>query len=242
MLSPVTGSPSAVAALTAAAPLGPFFGLSDAPAPGWTSWAQLGAAPDALRERLAAVRAGLSRATAGAEVPEPVAVSITHLGLVARLVAPVLGAALVTGTLPVAPAEAVSVRLSGSEPLPLAIAPTAALDASAPGDLATGFGRHWLDPVVGLLTAAARAAAPLSDQVLTGNVTSAVAGALRMAAASRPDLAARADAVLDELLATGSLSGTGRRRTDGSFARRSCCLYYRLPGAGTCADCVLADG
>ncbi|MFI1618174.1 (2Fe-2S)-binding protein [Streptomyces lydicus] len=24
-----------------------------------------------------------------------------------------------------------------------------------------------------------------------------------------------------------------------AFARRSCCLYYRVPGGGLCADCVL---
>jgi len=23
--------------------------------------------------------------------------------------------------------------------------------------------------------------------------------------------------------------------------RRSCCLFYRLPGAGTCGDCVLDE-
>ena len=34
------------------------------------------------------------------------------------------------------------------------------------------------------------------------------------------------------MLAEGPLAGTGRRLRDGRFARRSCCLYYRLPGAG----------
>ena len=23
------------------------------------------------------------------------------------------------------------------------------------------------------------------------------------------------------------------------FARRTCCLFYRVPGGGTCGDCVL---
>jgi ferric iron reductase protein FhuF len=54
-----------------------------------------------------------------------------------------------------------------------------------------------------------------------------------------PALVARADAVLDALLGSGPLAGTGRRREDGSFVRRSCCLFYRLPGAGTCGDCIL---
>lgn len=43
------------------------------------------------------------------------------------------------------------------------------------------------------------------------------------------------------------LTGTGERRAPvapdhaWTFRRRSCCLYYRVPGGSTCADCVLAD-
>jgi ferric iron reductase protein FhuF len=39
----------------------------------------------------------------------------------------------------------------------------------------------------------------------------------------------------------GPLAGTGRRLPDGRFVRRSCCLLYRLPGAGTCLDCILTE-
>jgi ferric iron reductase protein FhuF len=81
----------------------------------------------------------------------------------------------------------------------------------------------------------------VSRTVLEGNVTSAVAGALRMAAAARPELAEQVEAVLDALLTSEPLAGTGRRRVDGSFVRRSCCLFYRVPGAGTCGDCVLDE-
>jgi hypothetical protein len=43
----------------------------------------------------------------------------------------------------------------------------------------------------------------------------------------------------------GWLRGTGQyvqpdpARARWSLARRSCCLLYRVPGAGICGDCVL---
>jgi ferric iron reductase protein FhuF len=62
-----------------------------------------------------------------------------------------------------------------------------------------------------------------------------------MPATAGPEVAGRADALLEALLRSGPLAGTGRRRDDGTFVRRSCCLFYRVPGAGTCGDCVLDD-
>jgi|GEM_PF-1837329 hypothetical protein len=42
------------------------------------------------------------------------------------------------------------------------------------------------------------------------------------------------------LLGTGRLRGTGQLTGTGlAFRRRSCCLYYRLPGGGLCGDCCL---
>jgi len=44
------------------------------------------------------------------------------------------------------------------------------------------------------------------------------------------------------LLDHGPLRTSGEwilHRHEVRFTRRSCCLYYRLPGAGMCADCAL---
>jgi FhuF 2Fe-2S C-terminal domain len=160
---------------------------------------------------------------------------------VARLVSPPLGAALATRVLPVAPPARVHLRLAGVNPMPLALQAPSAVAVAAGAELAAALHRHWLAPLVEPLTRAVQTAAPVSRQVLDGNVTSAVAAALAMAAAARPELMGAADATLDTILSVGPLAGTGRRREDGSFVRRSCCLFYRLPGAGTCADCILAD-
>jgi ferric iron reductase protein FhuF len=192
---------------------------------------------------MAEIRAVLAAGPAGtgAVLKPAVVASLTHLGLVARLIAPPLSAALVTGVLPVAPPERVHLRLAGANPIPLALQAPSAVPVAGPADLAAALHRHWLAPAAVPLTRAVRTAGRVSRQVLDGNVSSALASALAMTAAQRPDLAAAAGATLDALLRDGPLAGTGRRREDGSFVRRSCCLFYRLPGAGTCADCILAD-
>ncbi|MZE70246.1 (2Fe-2S)-binding protein, partial [Streptomyces sp. SID5789] len=52
----------------------------------------------------------------------------------------------------------------------------------------------------------------------------------------RTDTAGRAGALTAGLLAHPLLTGTGTL-TGTAFRRRSCCLYYRVPGAGVCGDC-----
>ncbi|WP_344688265.1 (2Fe-2S)-binding protein [Blastococcus jejuensis] len=225
--------------LAAAGALGPFFRVDDHPSPDWTSWAALSTDPKALRFRTEEVHAALAAWKPVPDIEPAVVASLTHLGLVARLVSPLLGAALLSGVLPVTPVENVHVHLTGANPLPLALSATSAVAVGSAEELADALHLHWLTPAVRPLTAAVRAVCSVSPRLLDGNVTSAVAGALRMAGVARPELAARADAVLDALLRSGPLEGTGRRREDGSFVRRSCCLCYRLPDAGTCGDCIL---
>jgi ferric iron reductase protein FhuF len=227
--------------LKVVAELGPFFQVDARPQANWTSWAALTADPEPLRRRAAEVRTLLAAGPGTPQVEQAVVASLVHLGLVARLVAPLLGAALLTGVLPVTAIDHVHVRLAGANPLPLAFRTTSPDAVATAADLAAAFDRGWLVPAVEPFTRTVQAGWSVSPQVLHGNVASAVAGALRMAATSRPELTGRADAVLQALLGSGPLAGTGRRREDGSFVRRSCCLFYRVPGAGTCDDCVLDE-
>lgn len=225
-------------ALQAGAALGPFCTLQPSPGRQWVSWAELLADPATFTGRLAEVR---TRLTAGVVPEVRVVASLVHLGLVARLLAPAIGAALAGGVLPVVAGDGVHVRLTGANPLPMALTDVTGVEVDSPAAVADQLARHWLTPLVAPWTALVASTARVSGQVLAGNVVSAVAGALTVAVAPRPDLTDRSAAVLDALLTTGPLAGTGGRRPDGSFARRSCCLFYRLPGAGTCADCVLAQ-
>lgn len=174
-------------------------------------------------------------------VESAVVASLVHLGLVARLVSPLLGAALLARVLPVTPVELVHVRLAGANPLPLAVGAASPTEIGSAADLAAALDDSWLLPGVEPLTRSVSDEWSVPRRVLDGNVTSAVAGALRMAATVRPELTSRADAALEAFLQSGSLAASGRRREDGSFVRRSCCLYYRIPGAGTCGDCILDD-
>jgi len=74
-----------------------------------------------------------------------------------------------------------------------------------------------------------------------------VASARRLVTADRPDLGGRATVLAERLLTWPPLAATGELRPPEppdarwTFRRLSCCLYYRVPGGGTCGDCVLGD-
>ena len=83
------------------AAIGPFFAVSShppgaAPAAPWRPAGELAAPSGALLGRVASVRAALaaSGGRAAGEIEPRVAASAVHLGLVARLIAPALGAAV----------------------------------------------------------------------------------------------------------------------------------------------------
>lgn len=79
----------------------------------------------------------------------------------------------------------------------------------------------------------------LAPALLAGNIASALVGAARALLSARPDLHSAIAETTLSLLDTGVLAGsgvlTGPRL---SFRRRSCCLFYRLPGGSLCGDCV----
>ncbi|HWH00321.1 MAG TPA: (2Fe-2S)-binding protein [Pilimelia sp.] len=249
----------AVAALRRAAALGPVFALdAGAAAPGR---APVGAAPgggvaaggagpvDAGPpwqpvDRLAADAAALVDAFTARlpGTPRRVAASLATLSFAARLTAPTL-AALVTAGVAVAPAagrtwwryvpgRGVELRLESP-------AGWRRPDGAPPL-------RRWLADIVddrlAPLLAAVRRDTPVAAGLLWGNVASGAAGALRHLALTGAAPVAAVAAAGRELLAHGPLAGTGTLAAgDGQlwFSRRSCCLYYLLPGGGTCADCCL---
>jgi hypothetical protein len=96
------------------------------------------------------------------------------------------------------------------------------------------------------LVAAVRAQVPVAERLLWGNAASTVAAAKRLLVMQRPAVAGRAAEVAEAVLAHGPFAGAGEllppRDPDlvWTFRRRSCCLYYRVPGGGLCDDCVLS--
>lgn len=86
-----------------------------------------------------------------------------------------------------------------------------------------------------------RAEQSIARGLLWGNVASALAGTLRVLQRGAVDDPLAAAVVL-RLLDAPPLAGTAALGASGKlddFRRRSCCLYYRIPGGDRCGDCAL---
>ncbi len=219
--------------------LGPFFAADahdprvPAEAP-WREMSELLDDPAVLAARIDASRAYLAAASGqdvGA-VELRVAASVTHLGLVARTLSPLLALSALHGR-----TSAVGLRDLRWQPalpstFPLSIANLHADTASA---------ESVIDSVAADLCAITRPFG-VSGRVLWGNVASAIYGAGTALSRARPQHAPRVQAVVTQLLRHPALDDAGQTSLDGRFQRRSCCLIYRAaPGRDgvVCGDCVL---
>ena len=215
------------------AALGPFFAvevhepLTAVMAP----WLALSELLGDLDSRVRPVRSALALGGGRPEdeVELRVAASVAHLGVVARLLAPAIGA-MASGeqtlSLDVADLRWQN-QLGGPFPLSTVIR--------------TGQGRLLEGDAVEALTLGFAGRYSLSDQVLWGNVGSAANSAAGLIAVARPDLARRARMAADAVLADPRVDG-GELRSGVDYRRKSCCLLYRLTDDRTavCGDCVLA--
>ncbi|RJL35815.1 (2Fe-2S)-binding protein [Bailinhaonella thermotolerans] len=214
------------AALADAAGLGPFFTLTlGGPDEGWHP------------VRLSYAR-GMSdlvtRTAAGYGTGEVrVAASIVQLGHAARLWSPLLACAAMHGVVPDLTAlqradEGTALRLP---------APAGRLAGDL--DQATGLlyrivVNEHLEPL------AAGLRVKIAPRLLYGNAASALAGAAHAALTARPGLRVPLTRLTTALLGTGRLAGLGEITGPGlTFRRRTCCLYYRVPGGAKCGDCAL---
>ncbi|GIJ47626.1 hypothetical protein Val02_45120 [Virgisporangium aliadipatigenens] len=101
--------------------------------------------------------------------------------------------------------------------------------AGPPEAVAAHWCREVVDDHLTLLIDSVRADTPVAAPLLWGNVASGLVGAAK---------AAGAGSFLAAALEHGPLRGAGSFAA-GAFVRRTCCLYYRLPGGGYCGDCPL---
>lgn len=225
--------PSTPAFLDALVALGPFFAVDRhpggaSPTEPWRPISDLTEPGGALRPRIERVRAAL--AASGGRSPDRVewrvAVSVAHLGLVARLIAPAVGATALGSPLPL---DAASWwwqdELGG--PFPVS-ASNRSGDLGIPGS------------AVEAITLACLRDHGASPRVLWGNVASAANSAATMIGRARPDLTEATRSAADAFLADERVED-GALRVGPGFRRRSCCLIYRLTGstAAVCGDCVL---
>jgi len=217
-----------------------FFGLATGPAEGTDpSWRPFHSfTGDVLDQRIDQVAEQLGG------VPRRIAASLLSLSVSARVTALALGAATLHGVVPRLH-DRLQWRPWSGGPAPLWIErPEAVAHDPDPDGLAAA-AAHELDATLRPVLDAAGAQASVSAQVTWGNVASSLGGALRMLLTQRPDTSSRALALAVGIVGQPPLAGLGRFVDDPShatgvgFARRTCCLFYRVPGGGTCGDCVL---
>ena len=222
------------------ATLGGFFALATGPTEGADpSWRPFPAfTGDALDQRVDQVAEQLGGA------PRRIAASLLSLSVSARVTALVLGAGALHRVVPRLH-DRLRWRPWSGGPMPLCIErPEPAEGPGAPADLAPAAARE-LDATLRPLLDAIGDRAAVSAQVTWGNVASSLGGALRMLLTQRPDSSSGALALAVGMLAQPPLVGLGEvvaepaHPTGVGFARRTCCLFYRVPGGGTCGDCVL---
>ncbi|MGX2998675.1 (2Fe-2S)-binding protein [Streptomyces sp. JNUCC 64] len=163
-----------------------------------------------------------------------VAASITQLGHAARLWSPVLACAVLHGVVP----DLTGLQRADEGPalrLPRATGRYADRRTARLAD-------ELYDTVVVRRLDALRDGLPVrvAPRLLDGNTASALVEAGRAVLAARPEARGRLTPLVDRLLSTGRLAGTGRITGPAlTFRRRSCCLYYRAPEGAPCGDCSL---
>ncbi|MFG2953875.1 (2Fe-2S)-binding protein [Streptomyces sp. NPDC048291] len=185
-----------------------------------------------------------------------VAASVAHQALAARLWSVALGCAVRYGRLPDLdpdllrwdPAAGAPDDLWLTEVRPLPAGTGTGPDPAAPADpeeLADAVVRAVVHAHLEPLGAALRDRYRLAAGLLRGNAGSALAGAAReldrwARTNDCADSVARTRTLADALFAHPLLKSTGTR-TGLAFRRRSCCLYYRVPGGGVCGDCCFTQ-
>jgi hypothetical protein len=217
------------AALADVARVGPFFAMDTDPDiadhPLWRPFTEL--CGRALPDQIATARSRL-----GTGEPR-VAASLLFQGIAGRLWSPVLAVAAAHGVVPDLDPARLFWRAMSPGPVLLAASGVSGLDADASAVHRVVVERH-----LGPLVDAVREVTPVAEGLLWGNAASALAGALVVLVGARPDGSAPGGRLVEELLGTPPLLGTGGFGPAG-FRRRSCCLYYRVPGGGLCGDCAL---
>ncbi|OBH55635.1 (2Fe-2S)-binding protein [Mycobacterium sp. E2479] len=157
--------------------------------------------------------------------------SLVHLGHAARLWSPVLACAIAHGVLP--DLENLQRADGGAElrlPRPVGKPVTSPAVEALYRIVVT---EHMRPLARGLPV-------KLAPALLAGNIASALVGAGQALLSARPDLRPAIVRTIRLLLDTGVMAGSGvLRGPQPAFRRRSCCLFYRLPGGSLCGDCGL---
>jgi ferric iron reductase protein FhuF len=234
-------------ALARAGQVGPYFALDHDRGEDWLPFSALLDDPAVPAERVGWVRTTLASRSglSLADVEERACASVHFLGLASRVLAPALGSAALGSVVPDVDPVDVWWRPVAGGPIPMwwtRVRGTAASTAEQAGALIDS---GVLSRVVAPLAERFATTFQVSGQVLSGNSASALAGAAAMLTRSGRNLVLDPVEIVRATIRTSALAGSGAYRpatgSESAFVRNNCCLFYRIPGAGLCGDCVLAS-
>ncbi|WP_443067674.1 (2Fe-2S)-binding protein [Streptomyces sp. NBC_01351] len=222
--------------------IGPYFEVATGPRPPvspgdarFRPLTELYEDPGALEQYVRAVAARL-----GTDQPR-VAASTLHIGTASRLWSIALACAALTGRVPDLGPGRLWWRPAATGPVALWLPEIREVDSAAEAALHETVAVRNLAPWAD----AVRRVSGVSAHSLRGNAASGLIGAHRVLLAREPRAPHPVADLVPRLLDRPPLAGAGTHRTtpEGriAFRRRSCCLYYRVPGAGKCGDCVLTQ-
>lgn len=220
---------------------GPFFAVDthaegERPTGRWRPIEELLDDGGVLADRIRSVRAVLA-ASAGrppGDVESRVVGSVMHLGVIARIVSPALGHAALTGRTLAFDADEWWWQPEPGGAFPLSVPDAMHRYADAP----------TIDGAVASFSTATSTATGVSSVLLQGNVVSAINGAARMVATTRPDLGDEVYRQAARLASRLRLDGLFTGGFGPGFRRRSCCLIYRTTSTtpyAVCGDCVFGE-
>ncbi|MCV7227373.1 (2Fe-2S)-binding protein [Mycolicibacterium komossense] len=172
------------------------------------------------------------------DISTKLAASSFQLGIAARLLSPVVGAAACFGAVPILDNRSLVWRPTSRHHAQFAVTEVNWVRAANPERAAALISESVMNGVLGLLNSRLKALVSLSPQVAWGNVISSANGAVTVLAISRPEHEDAGRALVRALLRIEPLVETGDFE-GGTFVRRSCCLFYQAPRSGLCGDCVL---
>ncbi|MDV3127464.1 (2Fe-2S)-binding protein [Mycobacterium sp. 21AC1] len=232
--------PDGTTLLAKTAELGEYFALST---PDDGEWQELSLLFDdaAVVDFVDRTRNAIAASTrcAPGSIPVKLAASSFQLGISARLLSPVVGAATCFGTVPLLNRQSLTWQPTSKHFPRFAITDVHWVEAPTPSQAAALIAGSLLTGVLGPLNAKLRSLTSLSSQVAWGNVISAANGAVTVVSMSQPQHESAGRALVRALMEIEPLIGTGSF-AHGRFVRRSCCLFYQAPRGGLCGDCVLA--
>lgn len=234
----------AIAVLRETSSLGGFFALGTAvPTRSWEPMSTLIDGSPGLAERIDATAVALAAqsGTTPDRIERRVAASIMQQAMMARLLSPAIGCAVLSGWVPRMQLSRMWWQPDGPSPIPITLPDPHAREGRTADELAHLISLLVIEEAVVALVSEVEREAHLSPQISWGNVASSVAGAASVLSRQHPPLATQAAAIARAVLTTKHLADAGDFEPTGQFRRRSCCLYYRLPRGGLCGDCVLAE-